>query len=157
MIKILSFFLLFSGCYFNLSAQDYTSKVSRDSVAVLNSRIDILKSAIRLNELKLSEASQEADIQKQKLKIIDLRGSEKDALKESKRLSEALESGTEVDIKKAEKMSKRATASAKNLSKAVDKLRRQIDKVEDIRTQIQTEERKLTSRSPNIIYSEKGN
>ena len=154
MIKILSFFLLFSCCYFNLSAQDYTSKVSRDSVAVLNSRIDILKSAIRLNELKLSEASQEADIQKQKLKIIDLRGSEKDALKESKRLSEALESGTETDIKKAEKMSKRATSSAKNLSNAVDKLRKQIDKVEDIRTQIQTEERKLTSRSPNITYSE---
>ena len=157
MIKTISFFLLFFGCYFNLSAQDYTSKVSRDSVAVLNSRIDILKSCIRLIELKLSEASQEADIQKQKLKIIDLKGSEKDAVKESKRLSEALESGTEIDIKKAEKMSKRATSSAKNLSKAVDKLRRQIDKVEDIRTEIQTEERKLTSKSPNIIYSEKGN
>ena len=157
MIKTIFFFLLFFGCHFNLSAQDYTSKVSRDSVAVLNSRIDILKSSIRLIELKLSEASQEADIQKQKLKIIDLKGSEKDAVKESKRLSEALESGTEIDIKKAEKMSKRATSSAKNLSKAVDKLRRQIDKVEDIRTEIQTEERKLTSKSPNIIYSEKGN
>ena len=158
MKSILFLFLLFFCCsVFHVSAQDYVSKVSRDSVAVLTARIEILKSSIKLNELKLSEASQENDIQKQKLKIIELKGSGKDFDKESKRLSDALENGTETDVKKVEKMSKKATSSAKSLSNAVNKLSRQIEKVEEIRSEIQKEERKLANKSPIIIYTENGN
>ena len=136
----------------SLYAQNYVPKISRDSVAVLNSRVEVLKMAVKLNQLKLSEAKQEADIEKQKLKIIDLRGSYKDAAKESDRLAEALKEGKETDMKKAEKMSKKASGTAKDLKNALEKLQKQIDQVEETRTTIQTEERKLASRSPVIIY-----
>lgn len=149
--------LLFCTTTLSVSAQSYTSKVSRDSVAVLNSRVEVLKSAIKLNELKLAEAEQEAAIEKQKLKIVDLNGSEKAASEESKRLSEALKAGSETDVKKVEKMSKKATANARDVKNALEKLQKQIDKVEETRTDIQTEERKLSHRNPLIIYSENRN
>lgn len=136
----------------SLYAQNYVAKVSRDSLAVLNSRTEVLKMAGKLNQLKLSEAKQEEDIEKQKLKIIDLRGSDKDAAKESQRLADALKEGKETDMKKAEKMSRKASGTAKDLKNALERLQKQIDQVEETRTIIQTEERKLSSRSPVIIY-----
>ena len=135
-----------------VSAQNYNSRISRDSVAVLQSRMEVLKGAIKLNELKLSEAELEADIEKQKLKIVDLNGSEKAAAEESSRLSDALKTGKETDIKKVEKMSRKSTNSAKDVKNALEKLRKQIDKIEELRTEIQTEERKLSNRNPLIIY-----
>lgn len=135
-----------------VSAQNYNARISRDSMAVLQARMDVLKSAIKLNELKLSEAELETDIEKQKLKVVDLNGSEKAASEESSRLSDALKTGKETDIKKVEKMSKKATNSAKDVKNGLEKLRRQIDKIEELRTEIQTEERKLSNRNPLIIY-----
>lgn len=137
-----------------LSAQNYISKVSRDSVSILDARTEVLKMASKVNQLKLSEAKQEADIEKQKLKIIDLRGSDKDAAKESARLADALKEGKETDMKKAEKMSRKASGTAKDLKNALEKLQKQIDQVEETRTSIQTEERKLASRNPLIIYKD---
>lgn len=136
----------------SLSAQNYNARVSKDSVAILNARIEVLKNAVKLNQLKLSEAEQEADIEKQKLKVLDLTSSEKEAAKESARLSEALKEGKETDVKKIEKISKKASNSTKNVKNAVERLKKQIDKVEETRTEIQTEERKLANRSPQLIY-----
>lgn len=137
---------------FAVSAQNYTSRVSKDSLTILSSRLEVLKGAVKLNQLKISEAEQEADIEKQKLKVLDLTGTEKEAAKEYSRMSEELKEGKVTDVKKVEKMSKRATASAKDLKNALDRLLKQIDKVEETRTEIQTEERKLANRSPLIIY-----
>lgn len=145
--------LLFCLLASTVSAQNYKARISRDSVAVLQSRLEVLKYAIKLNELKLYEAEQEADIQKQKLRIVELNDSEKAAATESSRLSEALKAGRETDIKKVEKMSKKASNSAKDVKNATEKLRKQIDRVEELRAVIQTEERKLANRSPLIIYS----
>lgn len=135
-----------------LFAQNYVSKVSRDSVSILSARLEVLKMETRVNQLKLTEAKQEADIEKQKLKIIDLRGSDKDAARESARLADALKEGKETDMKKAEKMSRKASGTAKDLKNALERLQKQIDQVEETRAEIQTEERKLTSRNPIIIY-----
>lgn len=135
-----------------VSAQNYNAKISRDSLSVLQARMEVLKGAIKLNELKISEAELEADIEKQKLKVVDLNGSEKAAAEESSRLSDALKTGKETDIKKVEKMSKKATNSAKDVKNALEKLRKQIDRVEELRTEIQTEERKMGNRTPLIIY-----
>ena len=153
-MKIMKAFLtlLFCTGVLTVSAQNYVSRVSPDSVSILKSRVDALKSAIKLNQLKLNEADHEADIEKQKAKIIELNGSEKAAAKESSRMSDALQAGTETDLKKVEKLSKKATSSAKDLKNALDKLRKQIDNVEQIRTEIQDEERKLANHSPSIIY-----
>lgn len=147
------FTLLFCLVGLSVSAQNYNAKISRDSVAVLQSRLEVLKSSIKLNELKLNEAEQEAEIEKQKLKIVDLIGSEKAAAEESRRLSDALKAGRETDIKKVERMSKKAANSAKDVKNATEKLHKQIDKIEELRTVIQTEERKLANRTPIITYS----
>jgi chromosome segregation ATPase len=152
-LLLLCFLILFSGISSSF-AQNYIAKVSRDSAATLSSRIEVLNSAIKLNQLKLSEADQESDIEKQKLRIIDLRGSEKEAVKESSRLAEALKEGKETDMKKIEKISRKATAAAKDLKTALDKLQKQIDRVEETRTRIQTEERKLANREHSIIFKD---
>lgn len=139
----------------SVSAQSYVSKVSSDSVAVLTARVDVLKSAAKLNELKLSEAEQEADIRKQELKIADLISTEKAANEESSRLAEALKEGKETNVKKVEKMARKAAGSSKAVKNAQEKLQKQLDKVEETRTQIQTEERKLANREPVLIFSKK--
>lgn len=136
----------------SVSAQNYNARISRDSLSVLQARMEVLKGAIKLHELKISEAELEADIEKQKLKVVDLNGSEKAAAEESSRLSDALKAGKETDIKKVEKMSKKATNSAKDVKNALEKLRRQVDKIEELRTEIQTEERKLANRNPLVVY-----
>ena len=139
------------------SAQSYISKVSTDSVAVLTARVEVLKSAAKLNELKLSEAEQEADIRKQELKIADLTSTEKATAEESSRLSEAFKEGRETNVKKVEKMSRKAAGSSKDVKNAQERLQKQLDKVEETRTEIQTEERKLANREPVIIFSKKQN
>lgn len=146
------FTLVFCLATLTVSAQNYTARISKDSLAILNSRLEVLKGAVKLNQLKISEADQEADIEKQKLKVLDLTGTEREAAKEYSRMSEELKEGKVTDVKKVEKMSKRATASAKDLKNALDRLLKQIDKVEETRTEIQTEERKLANRSPLIVY-----
>ena len=146
------FTMIFCLATFTLSAQNYTARVSNDSLTVLNSRLEALKGALKLHQLKLTEAGQEADIEKQKLKVLDLTGTEREAAKEYSRMSEELKKGKVTDMKKVEKMSKRATASAKDLKNALERLQKQINTVEEIRTEIQAEERKLSNRSPLIIY-----
>ena len=154
-MKLIKYILTLLVCLatFTVSAQNYTARVSKDSLAVLNSRLEVLKGAVKLSQLKITEAEQEADIEKQKLKVLDLTGTEREAAKEYSRMSEELKKGNVTDVKKVEKMSKRATASAKDLKNALDRLLKQIDKVEEIRSEIQTEERKLANRSPLIIYN----
>jgi hypothetical protein len=148
--SVMTLFLCFVAIC--VSAQDYKARVSKDSVTILSARVEVLKSAVKLNQLKLSEAEQEADIEKQKLKILDLTSTEKESSKEYARLSEALKEGKETDIKKIEKISKKASNNAKDVKNALDRLKKQIDKVEETRTEIQTEEGKLANRSPLIIY-----
>jgi len=158
-LKIVKCFLTLILCMTAISGftQSYISKVSSDSIAVLTARVDVLKSAAKLNELKLSEAEQEADIRKQELKIADLISTEKATAEESSRLSEALKAGRETNVKKVEKMSRKAAGSSKDVKNANDKLQKLLDKVEETRTQIQTEERKLANREPVLIFSKKQN
>ena len=153
-MKMLKLFISVLLCLIasSVSAQNYNARISRDSLSVLQARMEVLKGAIKLHELKISEAELEADIEKQKLKVVDLNGSEKAAAEESSRLSDALKTGKETDIKKVEKMAKKATNSAKDVKNALEKLRRQIDKIEELRSEIQTEERKLANRNPLVIY-----
>lgn len=146
--------LLFCLSVLSVSAQNYTPKVSRDSVAAIKLRLDILKTSLKLHELKLAEAEQEADIEKQELKIRELKGLEKSTAEESSRLSEAAKDGKEPDTKKAEKMSRKAANTSKSLDNATDRLQKQIDKVEETRGKIRTEEAKLAGRNLVIEFLE---
>ena len=46
-----------------VKAQSYTPKVSKDSVGVLVARQDALKASMKVQELKLKEAEEEADVE----------------------------------------------------------------------------------------------
>lgn len=146
-------------CIFSLhaTAQKYTPKVSRDSIAILTSRTEVLKSAIKVNDLKLAEGSQESDIEKLELKIVELRSLDKASSDESLRLSESLQTGNETDLKKVDRAARKAASNAKSLKNALEKLNKQIDKAEDIKNQIQTEERKLSYRDLLIIFMKNNN
>ena len=152
LIKLLTALLI---CLFALSvsAQNYTPKVSRDSVASLKHRLEILQTSVKLHELKLAEADQEADIEKQEIKVRELKALEKTTAEESSKLSDAAKDGKEQDIKKAEKMSRKAANTSKSLNNAVERLQKQMDKVEETRGKIRTEESKLAGRSLLIHFS----
>ncbi len=150
-LLLTSFICFCSGYVF---AQTFTPRIARDSAAVLTARISVLKSVLKLNELKLSEAEQEVDIEKQKLRIIELRGNEKTATEESDRVADAAKAGRETDMKKVDKLARRASSKSKSLDNAIEKLQKMIFKVEDTHTEIETEERKLLSRDPQIIFAE---
>lgn len=144
--------LLFCMSVISVSAQNYSHKVSRDSVAALKLRVEILKASVKMHELKLTEAEQEADIEKQELKVLDLQGIEKSTTDESDKVSGELKNGKETDIKKVEKLSRKAVNSSRNLENATERLRKLHEKVEDTRSDIKTEELRLESRKLVVYF-----
>jgi septal ring factor EnvC (AmiA/AmiB activator) len=69
-------------------------------------------------------------------------------------LSEKLKTA-DIDSKTMEKAAKRTKNDTADAQKALERYNKQIQKVEDIRTQIQGEERKLTYKKPLIVYDYK--
>ena len=134
-------------------AQTYNAKVSKDSLGVLNTRVEVLKMSMKVLELKIKEAEEEADVEKLRLKLLEANGNAKAS---SEKHSENInKSGTMVDQKAAEKLTKKAKGDADDAQKALERYNKQIVKVEDIRTQIQGEERKLGYKKPQIIFDYK--
>lgn len=137
-----------------LTAQEYKPKVSKDSVGVLNARIEALKASAKVQELKIKEAEEETDVEKLRLKLLEANDVAKISAAQNNELTEKLKSGA-VDAKSAEKIVKKAKTDASDAQKALDRYNKQIAKVEEVRTQIQIEERKLTYKKPQIIYGYK--
>jgi len=134
-------------------SQTYNPKVSKDSLGILNARMEALKSSIKVLELKIKESEEEADVEKLRLKLLEANGNAKAS---SERNSGNINSnGAVVDPKAVEKLSKKAKSDDEDAKKALERYNKQIAKVEDIRTQIQGEERKLTYKKPLIVYTYK--
>ena len=144
-------FLLFAS---TAIAQTYTPKVSKDSLGVLSARLDALKSSLKVQELKIKEAEEEADVEKLRLKLLEANDIAKIAAAQDTEVAEKLKSG-KIDAKSADKILKKAKSDKTNAEKALDRFNKQIEKVEDIRTQIQGEERKLAYKKPLIVYDYK--
>ncbi|MFC3562023.1 hypothetical protein [Pedobacter jamesrossensis] len=154
MKKIL--FILFAlGASTSVMAQSYTPKVSKDSVGILTNRIEVLKSSIKVLKLKIEEAKEEEEVEKLRLKLLEANGIAKASAEQSNNNSAKTTSGTSVDLKAMEKFSKKAKSDSENAIKALERFNKQIAKVEDLRTQIQGEERKLSYKKPQIAYSYK--
>lgn len=134
-------------------AQTYNPKVSKDSASILNTRIEILKINIKVIELKIKESEEEADIEKLRLKLLEANGISKASLESHS--ANINKSGTVVDQKVSEKLSKKAKNDVSEAQKASEKYNKQIAKVEDIRTQIQGEERKLGYKKPQVFFTYK--
>jgi hypothetical protein len=137
-----------------VNAQTYTPKVSKDSIGVLTARLEALKASLKVQELKIKEAEEELDVEKLRLKLLEAKDMAKSSAAQDEETTVKLNSG-KIDAKSADKIFKKAKSDKANAEKALDRFNRQIEKVEDIRTQIQGEERKLVYKKPLIIYDYK--
>ena len=149
---ILIAFGLFVGN--SVNAQNYTPKVSKDSLGILNGRLDALKTSLKVQELKIKEAEEEVDVEKLRIKLLEANDVAKQSALQNTEVAEKIKSGT-LDAKGAEKLSKKVKSDSADAAKALERFNKQIAKVDDIRNQILTEERKLTYKKPLIIYNYK--
>lgn len=152
MKKLIFACLVFAGSI-PAMAQTYNPKVSKDSLGILNTRVEVLKMNMKVLELKIKEAEEEADVEKLRLKLLEANGNAKASSENHS--GNINKSGSVVDQKAAEKLSKKAKSDADDAQKALERYNKQIAKVEDIRTQIQGEERKLGYKKPIVVYDYK--
>ena len=138
-----------------LMAQTYTPRVSKDSVGILKNRIDVLKASINLQELKIKESEEEADVEKLRIKLLEANGNAKSSSEKANKIGNRTEAGASIDLKEMAKLAKNAKNDAEDAQRALDRFNIQIDKVEDIRKDIEKEERKLGYKKPIIIYDYK--
>ncbi|GGI22271.1 hypothetical protein [Pedobacter mendelii] len=136
-------------------AQTYMSRVSKDSVSILSTRVEVLKAGIKLLELKINEAKEEEEVEKLRLKLLEANGYAKSSAEQVSNSNNKTISGSSIDLKAMEKLSKKAKISSDDAQKALDRFNKQISRVEDIRTEIQGEERKLGYKKPKIVYDYK--
>ncbi|RDC57445.1 hypothetical protein DU508_09840 [Pedobacter chinensis] len=134
-------------------AQTYHPKVSKDSLNILTNRVEVLKMNIKVLELKIKEAGEEADVEKLRLKLLEANGNAK--VSSENHSGNINKSGLIVDQKAAEKLAKKAKSDTEDAKKALERYNKQVAKVEDIRTQIQGEERKLSYKKPQVVYDYK--
>ena len=154
-MRKLIFIFLISISTFPVLAQTYTAKVSKDSLGILTNRVEVLKASIKLLELKIDESKEEAEVEKLRMKLLEANGNAKASSEQTNNHSNKTAAGSSIDVKTMEKLSKKAKSDADNAQKALERFNKQIAKVEDIRTEIQGEERKLGYKKPVIVYNYK--
>jgi len=136
-------------------AQTYSPKVSKDSLSTLSEKVDVLKQHMKVLELKIKEAEEETNVEKLRLKLLEIKGNAKESADKASRNIDKTDAGSSVDLKNMAKLSKKAKSDADESQKALSRYNKQISKVEDIRTQIQGAERKLGYKKPQLVYDYK--
>ncbi|WP_199120573.1 hypothetical protein [Pedobacter sp. ASV28] len=136
------------------SAQTYVDKVSKDSLAILNGRLDVLKNIQKIQELKIREAAEEQAVEKLRIKLLEANDKAKESAAKNSKHAQKLANGS-VNAKETAKMAKRAKNDMEESQNALDRYNKQIRKVEGIREQIQSEEKKLGDKKPAIIFDYK--
>ncbi|MDN3586948.1 hypothetical protein QWY86_09730 [Pedobacter aquatilis] len=152
MIKFLFAILLVTTCKVSM-AQTYTANVSQDSVKTLNNRIELLKTNVKILELKVKESEEEAAVEKLRLKLLEANGKAKASVEESNTYSSKTVSGSSIDMKSMDKMSMKVKGDAAEARKALQKFNKQVANVEEVRAEIKTEERKIGYRKPSVVFS----
>lgn len=153
-VRIYFIIAVATACATTVKAQTYSPKVSKDSAAVLKARLESLKASTKVQELKIKEAEEEEEVERLRIKLLEANGNAKAAASQNNDVSEKMKNIT-IDAKALGKAAKKAKNDSANAQKALERFNKQINKVEDIRTQIQGEERKLTYKKPLIVYDYK--
>ena len=135
-------------------AQNYTPNVSKDSLTVLKDRAEVLKANLKINELKIKESEEEADVEKLRIKLIAANARAKESAIENSTLSKKIASGS-LDAKTIEKIAKKAKNDMVDSQKALDSYHKQIKRVENVRSTIRIEEEKLSGKKPLIVFNQK--
>lgn len=132
-------------------SQTYSAKVSRDSVGILAARIEALKASVKVQELKIKESEEETEVEKLRIKLLEANDIAKKSATQNSDNSGKIKTGN-VDIKASTKLAKQAKNDMESAQKALERYNKQINKVEDVRTEIQKEEQKLTYKKPLVSY-----
>lgn len=133
-----------------LKAQSYTPNVSKDSLAVLNDRVAMLRAHLKLNELKIKESETERNIEKLRVKLISANAKAKESAAKSNNIVKRIAGSA--DAKEVEKIAKAAKADMEQSQKALDAYNKQIRRVESIKSEISVEEQKILAKKPRITF-----
>ncbi|MCY1525811.1 hypothetical protein D9M68_608060 [compost metagenome] len=148
--KIFYFIFILNGIIAGIAnAQSYSPNVSKDSLGVLKERVTMLKAYLKLNELKIKESEEEADVEKLRIKLIAANAKAKESAAKNNDIGKKI---TAADAKEIEKVAKAAKSDMNDAQKALDSYNKQIKKVESIRSDIRIEEGKLNGRKPQINF-----
>lgn len=134
-----------------VKAQTYAPHVSKDSLAILTTRLEILKVNIKIQELKIKESAEEVEIEKLSVKLLEANGNAKQSAAEYSSMSDKFKAGNQ-DAKAMEKVAKKAKNDSSDAKKYLDRYNRQIQRVEALRIEIKNEERKLSYKKPMVTF-----
>lgn len=149
--KFFYFIFILNGIIIGMAnAQSYSPNVSKDSLGVLKERVTMLKAYLKLNELKIKESEEEADVEKLRIKLIAANAKAKESAAKNNDIGKKI---TAADAKEIEKVAKAAKSDMNDAQKALDSYNKQIKKVESIRSDIRIEEGKLNGRKPQINFN----
>lgn len=137
----------------SVKAQEFNPKVSRDSAGILSAQLEALKASQKVQELKLKEFDEQQEVEKLRVKLMLANDVAKASAAKSTETADKLKGTT--DIKTQEKAAKQARNDAEDSQKALERFKKQIEKVELLRGQIQMEERKMTYKKPVIVFENK--
>jgi septal ring factor EnvC (AmiA/AmiB activator) len=133
-------------------SQTYTPNVSKDSLGVLKDRTAILKTSLKLYELKIKESEEEGDVEKLRVKLLASNAKAKESAAQNSDLSKKIAS---LDAKTIEKSAKRAKDDMADSQRALESYNKQIKRVEAIRSDIRIEEEKLLGMKQLIVFDKK--
>ena len=136
-------------------AQSYVPNVSKDSVGILNAKVDVLKAKIKVIELKMEEAEEEADVEKLRIKLAEANDEAEQSAEKASKHTNRSGGGDGLDLKEVNKLAKQAKNNREDAIKALERFNKQIAKVMSLREEIQKEERKLRHRKPQISFDYK--
>ena len=145
------FVLLFICSISYAQAQNYVSQISKDSLSILNDRIEALKTSQKVYELKVEEAKEENEVEKLRVKLLEANDNAKQSASKNSKHTEKLIKG--VNPKETAKLAKTARSDMENAQKALDRYNKQINKVEKLREKIKSEEQKLSYKKPTITFN----
>ena len=149
-MKNLVVFVIVTLCCTTVSAQTFNPRVSKDSLKILTTKMEILKLNIKVLELKVKEAEAETDVEKLRINLLESKGDAAASLE--KREENTDRSSRLEDQTKVKKLAKNAERDAKDAKKALDRFDKQKGKIDEIRAEIIAEVRKLTYKKPIIIF-----
>jgi hypothetical protein len=152
-INITVILIVISISAFSVKAQEFNPKVSRDSVGILSAQIEALKASQKVQELKLKEFDEQQEVEKLRVKLMLANDIAKASTLKSTEIAEKLKGTT--DIKTQERAAKQAKTDTEDAQKVSERFKKQIEKVELLRGQIQMEERKLTYKKPIVLFDHK--
>ena len=137
-----------------VKSQSYTPKVSKDSLSVLKNRVIILKANLKIHELKIKEVEEEINVEKFRIRLIAANAKAKASAIKNSDLSKKIGSGA-LDAKAIERSAKKAKDDMATSQSALASFKKQIKRVEAIRSVIRIEEGKINSKKPRITFSNK--